>query len=253
MWHLKSFAGLLQVPKYVTNWYSVLAVYFKIIPTSKVKFKDGTETLVSRDKYYKFQEEFFRQYLQDRGFVYKIKGEKKMISTPDGLHIMYVKIPFSFFINEIFVAKVYGEHDLNGRVVIDGGTYIGDSSLYFVSRGASKVYGFEIDRENYNLAEENIKLNNMEGKIYIYNQKATYESIKNLINKYGLKNIFMKLDCEGCEYDIIMNTDAQTFENITDVVLEYHEQSEPLMQKLRELGFTTRRKKEIIYSTRKLT
>ena len=249
---LRSVAGVLVLSKYVSNWYSVLAVYFNIISKTKARFRNGVEVPISEEAVHGggvFHEELFKQYLQDVGFTYKTKEDKKIVSIPGGLQIMYLVNPSTFyygssFLHEIFVAKVYGGNNLDSRVVIDGGTFVGDSSLFFVSRGASKVYGFEVDRENYNLAQENVRLNNMQDKIHVFNQKCTYESVKKLILQYGLKDIFLKLDCDGCEYDVIMNAEAKIFENISDIVMECHEEYKPLMQKMREMGFRVRRKKK---------
>jgi hypothetical protein len=251
MWHIVSFEGLQTLVKKVSNWYSVLAVYLKIKFSTRARFKDGMITAVSRIEYYEFQEELFKRYLQDRGYTYGVKHGKNVVYIPDGLQIMYSKVPFSAYINETFSEEVYGVFDLKGRVVIDAGTYMAETCLYFAKQGASKVYGFEIDRENYNIGQENIKLNNMTDKIYLYHQAATYESIRNLITQYDLKNIFLKIDCEGCEYEILENADPITFKNVDDIVLEYHKQPEPLMQKLTKIGYTVKRKKEIIYATKK--
>jgi 16S rRNA G966 N2-methylase RsmD len=267
---LRSVAGVLVLAKYVSNWYSVLAVYFKIISKTKARFRNGIGVPVSEEEVHgggAFHEELFKQYLQDKGFTYSTTGDKKIVRVPCGLQISYTVKPSAFyqgssFLHEIFVAKVYGDNNLDGQVVIDGGTFVGDSSLYFISRGASKVYGFEIDTEDYNLTQENARLNNMQDKIHVFNQKCTYESVKNLIVQYGLKNIFLKLDCDGCEYDVIMNAETKIFENISDIVVECHEEYEPLMRKIRELGFSARRKKKsrwdvklspsMIYCSRKI-
>jgi hypothetical protein len=45
-----------------------------------------------------------------------------------------------------------------------------------------------------NIGLENIKLNSMTDKIRLYHQPATYESIRNLITQYDLKDIFLKID-----------------------------------------------------------
>ena len=118
--------------------------------------------------------------------------------------------------------KVYGQPQLKERVVIDIGTSLGDSALYFASLGASNVYCFEADKDLYRMAQENISLNNMTGKIHIYNQKATGELLRILILQYRLKNVFLKVDCEGCEYEVIKNMGHSTFESIGDIVMEYH-------------------------------
>jgi hypothetical protein len=251
VWHIVSFEGLLTLVKEVSNWYSVLAVFLRIKPSTIARFRDGIVAAVSRIEYYEFQEELFKRYLQDRGYTYSIKQGKKMIVTPDGLEIMCSTVPFSAYINETFEEKVYGTLDLKGRAIIDAGTYMAETCLYFVKQGAAKVFGFEIDMEYYNIGQENIKLNNMTDKIQLFHQPATSEAIRNLITQYDLKDIFLKIDCEGCEYEILENADPITFKNINDIVLEYHRQPEPLIRKLTKLGYNVKRKKEIISATKK--
>jgi hypothetical protein len=259
MAYLRSITGLKLATKYVSNWYSVLVVYLGIKSSTKARFRDGKEIAVSKVDYNEFQEEVFKRYMQDRGYRYSTREGKKLVSTPDGLQIMYLKIPYSFILDGVFVTREYGEYDLRGRVVIDVGTYMAETCLYFVKQGASRVFGFEINIENYNIGLENTKLNNMTDKIQLYHQPATYESIRNLITLYDLKDIFLKIDCEGCEYEIIENADPITFENINDIVLEYHRQSEPLMQKLIKLGYGVRKQgmifqphQGIIFATKKV-
>jgi hypothetical protein len=58
---------------------------------------------------------------------------------------------------EIFLSKVY-ESPIEGKVVPNG-----DSAIYFARRGASKVIGLEPFPESFELAVENIRLNNLEG------------------------------------------------------------------------------------------
>ncbi len=61
--YLRSVAALELAFKYVSNWYSVLAVYFRIKSSTKARFKDGMEVPVSRIRYDEFQEEVFKRYL----------------------------------------------------------------------------------------------------------------------------------------------------------------------------------------------
>jgi hypothetical protein len=48
-------------------------------------------------------------------------------------------------------------------------------------------------------------------------------------------SIFLKMDCEGCEYDIIPKLDM---DKVTDVVMEYHMKPGPLMEALARAGFS---------------
>lgn len=247
--HLKSLAGLGMVAKYVSNWYCILALYANIIPKTTARFKDGRGVSVYKNNHIVFYEEIYKRHLQNHGFVFETKGKEESVRTPEGL-VIILRPPYSFVLDEIFLMKVYGQPQLKERVVIDIGTSLGDSALYFASLGASNVYCFEADKDLYLMAQENISLNNMTGKIHIYNQKATGELLRILILQYRLKNVFLKVDCEGCEYEVIKNMGHSTFESIGDIVMEYHMQPEPLIGHLTRLGFRIRRKRKILFASK---
>ena len=67
----------------------------------------------------------------------------------------------------IFQNIIYGHIPLKGRIVIDVGANIGDSSIYFALKGAKKVISIEPFPKNYFIAKENIELNNLSDKINI--------------------------------------------------------------------------------------
>jgi 16S rRNA G966 N2-methylase RsmD len=250
--HVKSLSGLRMAAKYVNNWYSLLALYANIISKTTAKFKDGTQIGVSKNNYLMFYEELYKRHLQDNGFTYKTKESSTIVQMPNGLQVVVLKPPYSFVLDEIFLMKVYGEPNLRGRTAIDIGASLGDSALYFASIGAAKVYGFEPDIDLFQVSQENISLNNMSDKIQIFNENGTSDSLRRLILQNGLKNIFLKVDCEGCEYEITQKTEDLVFENITDIVLEYHKKPESLIQRLTTLGFKVRRHNEIIFATKNL-
>lgn len=247
--HLRSLEGFNLIRKYVNNWYSVLPIYLNLTSKTIAKFKDGKEFVLSKGSYNKFHEEIYRRYMQDNGFSYdNAKNGAVLIRTPSGLRIQtYSNKSYSFVLDEIFLMNVYGRPNLENRVVIDVGAGIGDTAIYFVSQGAERVYAFEPDIERYHLAENNIALNKFENKITLFNTKATASSFRNIISEHGLKNVFIKIDCEGCEYEIIENTDDNTFENIGDIVIEYHDGRARLVKRLSELGFKVSvNKREIV-------
>jgi len=70
-------------------------------------------------------------------------------------------------IKEIFEDKIYG---LESReYVIDVGASNSDSAIYFATRGALKVLALEPDPESYQLAQENIRMNDLQQKIVLLN------------------------------------------------------------------------------------
>jgi hypothetical protein len=220
-------------------------VYIGLIRYTTVRFKNGKRISVSKDSYQEFRDELFRQYLTDNGFVFIEKDGKKMVTTNNNIRLNifhdYINV-----IDEVFVRKVYGEKEFKDKVVIDIGASIGDTPLYFISKGAKRIYGFEMDDLRYGIAIENIRLNNMEDLIILSNVSATSEIITSTILTNNLTNLFIKLDCEGCEYEIINNLPDNLFDRIDNLVIEYHGESNPIIDRLRNLGFDATKKKNFL-------
>ena len=137
--------------------------------------------------------------------------------------------------------------------VIDVGAHIGLFTLYasqFCNKG--RIFSFEPVKENFELLLENVKSNNLEQvKIFNLAVSNSNESIKLYINddesghsmfsqsskstvvdSISLKKFFddnhiehcnfLKLDCEGAEYEIIKNLPFSYFKKIDKIVIEYH-------------------------------
>jgi hypothetical protein len=135
----------------------------------------------------------------------------------------------------------YGEYEplgVEGRVVVDVGAFVGDSAVYFALRGARRVIAIEPHPGAYAEMLENIRLNNLEGviipvnaglaskpgKIYIENVGAVPAvTLSELINRFGIdpSDAVIKMDCEGCEFDIILN-DYEHVKLFKELILEYH-------------------------------
>jgi len=56
------------------------------------------------------------------------------------------------------------------------GAFVGESPIYFILKGAKKVYTIEPHPATYKEMLENIKLNSMEDKIIPINMGINYES-----------------------------------------------------------------------------
>ena len=135
----------------------------------------------------------------------------------------------------------YGDYeslDIEGRVVVDVGAFVGDSAVYFALRGARRVIAIEPHPGAFAEMLDNIKLNNLEGviipvnaglaskpgKIYIENVGAVPAvTLSELISRFGIdpNDAVLKMDCEGCEYDIILN-DYEHVKLFKELILEYH-------------------------------
>ncbi|MFP3240314.1 MAG: FkbM family methyltransferase [Caldivirga sp.] len=154
----------------------------------------------------------------------------------------------------IFYYEEYKPLNINGRIVIDVGAFVGDSAVYFALRGAGRVIAVEPHPSAFAEMLGNIKLNNMEnviipinaglaskpGKICIENVSVggtgkTYHkpgdcpnavpavTLGELIDRFSVNpsDAVLKMDCEGCEFDIILN-DYDHVRLFRELILEYH-------------------------------
>jgi FkbM family methyltransferase len=151
----------------------------------------------------------------------------------------------------------YGEYEplsVEGRVVVDVGAFVGDSAIYFALKGAKRVLAVEPHPGAFSEMLDNIKLNSMEsviipinaglasrpGKVCIRDvdisdTPATYHgtgdcpsavlavTLGELINRFNIdpSNAVLKMDCEGCEFDVILN-DYEHVKLFREIIFEYH-------------------------------
>ena len=140
---------------------------------------------------------------------------------------------------EIFVTKIYDKffEIKEGDTVIDIGGNIGLFSYYSLCKGAKQVYCFEPSPQCYNSIIKNLSFDNLkveEAAVSSYDGEITFninpessinssifcnnennESItcksinfNNYVKENNILNIdYLKIDCEGAEYDIIESLD----------------------------------------------
>jgi FkbM family methyltransferase len=133
------------------------------------------------------------------------------------------------------------------RDIIDGGAFVGDSILNFIKYEPRKIYAFEPDHSNFLILNKNCnKINCWKNIVVPVNyglgkckSKATIQSGKgagtkiNFSDKNGQINIIdidsyifeqkiqpgvIKLDLEGCEYDVIQGS-VRTIKEFTPILL----------------------------------
>ena len=171
-------------------------------------------------------------------------------------------------IKEQFLKESYSWLDVKGKDVVDIGANIGDAAIYFALKGAKHVYAFEPYPYSYNLAIKNTKLNSLQEKITILNEGCSGKertiridknytniggtdlkkfdtgkeikimTLRDIIKRFNLKYLsILKVDCEGCEYGVLLkaqNSDLRKFEQI---MVEYHYGYLNLKKKLESAGF----------------
>jgi FkbM family methyltransferase len=167
-----------------------------------------------------------------------------------------------------FLKEDYGKLPVNGKFVIDVGSNIGDTSIYFALHDAKKVIGLEPFPRNYELANKNIIANNLSDKVIILlagcssekrfitinpDYESNHESklvefqrgkqiplltLEDLFNQYNIpSDCILKMDCEGCENEIIISAPKEILQKFSHIQIEYHSGYQPLKEKLENCGF----------------
>ena len=222
---------------------------------------------------------FKNWYIYPQIYFKLTKKEYVIFETRSGLKIkIRVDSTDLMALTHVWMIKEYYDDDFQidkNDVVIDVGAHIGLFVLYasqFCKNG--KIFCFEPIKENYNLLLDNISLNNIKN-IFPYNIAVTkktsiakiflnedesghsmYVKNKNFveINSKSLFDIFtendikecdfLKIDCEGAEYEIIESLPSDFFVKIKKMVIEYHmadsnpELLEKLITKLKQFSFS---------------
>ena len=174
--------------------------------------------------------------------------------------------------------KSYDFFIFKNNIVIDVGANIAESSIYFILKGARKVIGIEPFPINFEAAKKNVIENDLAEKIELLNvvcstkegyikldpiQKGTRSivkekqdginiptiSISKIIKKFGVTNALLKMDCEGCEYENLLNTPCNDLKKFRQMVIEYHHGYQNLKEKLENCGFKLKITAPILDST----
>jgi FkbM family methyltransferase len=165
-------------------------------------------------------------------------------------------------IYDIWHKRVYNPKDFeikDGDVVVDIGAHKGIFSIFAALQGDNvKVFSYEPVPINFTLLQENIKLNRLADRIKAFNLAVASEAgsstmfirdgvkdsvshsfhyrtkqdfplevrcvtLENIFEQNGIdKCNFLKLDCEGAEYQILFNTSKELFNRIERIAMEYH-------------------------------
>lgn len=159
-------------------------------------------------------------------------------------------------VSVIFESFLFGEYDYipysgdGQKSLIDIGGNVADTAIYFANKGYD-VIAFEPLPHIYEIAIKNISLNTSvkekiifvnkavscqngtitinfnendtagAGEYTMANQQVTVETItiNDIIEEYDIQPNTLKIDCEGCEVNIIKYSDLSMFKQI---IMEYH-------------------------------
>lgn len=196
-----------------------------------------------------------------------VKKGNKFLATRSGLKFLVDHEYEADVLNQIFDNGEYKSLDLKGKVVLDIGANIGDTAIYFskISK-AKKVISLEPYPNLYKIAKNNLKINNIKN-VNLLNKAAGGKStrikidpgftgsgstdlksfktgvsvevltLKDLVDRYKLNGAVAKIDCEGSEYSLILNSDKETLGRFEQMVIECHYGYKNIAAKLVESGF----------------
>jgi hypothetical protein len=144
-----------------------------------------------------------------------------LLKTSKNLNFYVNNLMDIWTIKEVILDRCYENfcEIKKGDIVIDVGASIGDFSIS-ASKKANKVYSVEMNKELIKTFKKNIEINHAKG-INIINKRLT--SLNYLFDEYKISHCnFLKIDCEGGEYEIFKNTSPSTLKKIKYIAFEIH-------------------------------
>lgn len=215
-------------------------------------------------------------------------GKERLISLENGLKFYLTHHLDAHIIYEVFINRDYDIKLVNPKIIIDIGAHFGIVSIYYANQyPKSLIYAIEPNKDSYQRLVKNIKLNsasnikaknyaitNKSGKkrnLYIakrsgmsrlyYDQSAIDTKVKQLVKTKSLADFIkstrakridlVKMDCEGSEYEILLNLEPLIFKKIKAFAIEYHNDllnfnNTNLVGRLKNEGFKTRSSANVI-------
>ena len=204
-------------------------------------------------------------------YLHLFKKEFAVFETNDGLKIkIRVNSTDLMALTNVWLIQEYYSENFrinDNDIIIDIGSHIGLFALFatqFCKNG--KIFCYEPIKENYDLLVENISLNQISNiftfniavakeskpiKIFLNDDESGHSmflqsenfvrvnstSLHEILHKNSIENCnFLKIDCEGAEYEIINSLSVDDFNKIQNIVMEYHfAESKPnLIEQLKE-------------------
>jgi len=197
------------------------------------------------------------------GNIYGVANNEVVIEVPFNGSLYRFKLPHILAgigeIKQVFINNVYGCLDYTDKRVLDVGGFIGDTAVFFVASGAKEVHSFEPNPMIFEFLKTNILLNNVESKVFAHcmglgvgarkeklliTDSFTETRLQSYVNsKYEKKIVnrahvrvgdvfrfldeykidIIKLDCEGCEYEILRGiVETGYIQSLEGVVAELH-------------------------------
>ncbi len=271
-------SDLLSYTSILNNWWDIIFFKTGIIRNFRLRLKDGrTIAIRSRNEYakiipslltdYKFQECLKRH---PQSHIYVNERTIKVGDVVFGYSTADVRSQSMMAIKETFLEKAYAWLRVRNRTVVDVGANIGDTALYFATSGARHVYSLEPYPHSFNIMLKNVKASGLGDKITAINagigakdtsilvdpgyknngcddlrrfkrgKKIPVVCFGTLLKTYNIGDAVLKIDCEGCEYESILNSPKETLRKFSQIQMEYHYGYRLLVKYLKGCGFKVR-------------
>ena len=218
-------------------------------------------------------------YLYPLVYFKLTKKDHVIFETRSGLKIkIRVNSTDLMALTHVWMIQEYSDDDFpisNDDVIIDVGAHIGLFALFasqFCKNG--KIFCYEPIKENYKILIENIEMNQIQNifpnnlavtkktsrvKIFLNDDQSGHsmfiqnknfvevdsKSLSDIFIDNGIKECdFLKLDCEGAEYEIVESLSSDLFTKINKTAIEYHmvdtkpELLEQLINKFKQFSFS---------------
>ncbi|MDT7870299.1 MAG: FkbM family methyltransferase [Thermoproteus sp.] len=256
------------------NWFSAGVKYYlsthgladKYI---KIKCSNGKEYRINRSSYSGIVGAYYNGLINDMEC-----GDSIYLAINAGNHKLRLHVNSAVFIYDIvlenFVGGAYDDLDVGGRTVVDVGAGVGDTAILFSLRGARRVIALEPYPRLYGEASLNIRANGLADRVVLVNAglgatdgevcadlgdvegysvfrpggrcdvKVRMYTLRTLIKEFEVEEgSALKMDCEGCEYEAVLNADPGDLAVFSQIVIEYHNGYREIKKCLEAAGFST--------------
>jgi len=171
---------------------------------------------------------------------------------------------------ENFYGGVYSGVDVGGKTVVDVGAGVGDTAILFSLMGARRVVALEPYPALYRKALVNARINGFEDRVLLVNAgvgssdeevcadlrdvhgyyvfrssgrcdtKVRIYTLSSLVRGFKIEaGSILKVDCEGCEYDVLLNAKPEDIRVFEQIIIEYHNGYKEIRKLLEDLGYET--------------
>jgi FkbM family methyltransferase len=265
---------LLASRRLFRNWFSAglkyyLSKYGLNVKYIKIKCGNDRRYVLTRNMYSKIVNAYYD------GLIDGVECDEAMyLITKVGSYRLRLHVNSAFFIGDIvlenFVGGAYDDLDVGGRTVVDVGTGVGDTAILFSLRGARRIIALEPYPRLYGEALLNIKANGLADRVALVNAslgaadgevcadlgnvegyflfrpsnrcdvRVRMYTLRTLIKEFEVEEgSVLKMDCEGCEYEAVLNTDPGDLAVFSQVIIEYHNGYREIKKHLEAAGFST--------------